>query len=88
VHELGIKAALNVEYLEKTPSPFVLQVSLNEFDVTYQINAYTKKTNLYAVIYSELNKQILDVFHEEGIELITTHFSAWRDGSDIQIPKK
>ena len=88
VHELAKQAALNVEYIEKTPEPFVFQLTLNEFYVTYQINAYTKKPNLQAIIYSELNKQILDVFHGADIELLSFHYSAWRDGSEARIPKK
>lgn len=88
VHELGIIAASNVEFIEKEPSPFVLQISINEFDVTYQINAYTKKANKYASIYSELNKQILEVFQAAGVELVTVHFMATRDGSEKQLPNK
>ncbi len=87
VHELGVKAANNVEQLEKDPPPFVLQTSINEFDVTYQINAYTKKANMYATIYSELNKQILDVFQEAGVELVTVYFTGIRDGNEKQLPK-
>lgn len=86
VHQLAIQAALNVQHLEKTPEPFVFQSSLNEFYVTYQINAYTKKPHLQALIYSELNKQILDVFHGAKIELMSLHYNAWRDGSGIKIP--
>lgn len=88
VHELAKKAALNVQYIEKTPEPFVFQLTLNEFYVTYQINAYTKHPNLQAVIYSELNKEILDVFHGADVELLSFHYSAWRDGSEPRIPKK
>lgn len=87
IHELGIKAALNVSYLEKTPVPFVLQKSLDEFHVTYQINAYTKSPHLQALIYSELNKEILDTFHQAGIELLSLHYNAWRESNDIKIPK-
>lgn len=88
VHELAIQAALNVPQLEKTPEPFVFQSSLNEFYVTYQINAYTKKPHLQALIYSELNKQILDTFHNAGVELLSFHYTAYRDGSIPKIPKK
>lgn len=88
VHELAIKAALNVNNISKTPEPFVLQLTLNEFYVTYQINAYTKYPNLQAQIYSDLNKEILDAFHEGGVELLSFHYSAWRDGSEAKIPKK
>lgn len=88
VHELALKVCEMVELLEKTPPPFVFQTSLEDFYVTYQINAYTKQPHKQALIYSELHKHILDVFHEAGIELLSPHFTAVRDGSHIDIPEK
>lgn len=88
VHKLAIEAASKVEFLEQSPAPFVFQSSLDEFCVTYQINAYTKKPNLQAVIYSELNKQILDSFHHAGIELLSIRYSGWRDASSLKIPSQ
>ena len=41
IHELLIKAALATELIEKDPAPFVFQTSLDDFYVSYQINAYT-----------------------------------------------
>lgn len=88
VHECAIKAALNVEHIEKSPEPFVFQSSLSEFYVTYQLNAYIKKPNLQAVIYSELNKHIMDVFHANDIELLSPHYTGIRDANTVMIPKK
>lgn len=88
VHELGIIAALNVEQLEKSPAPFVFQASLDEFHVTYQINAYTKKPHMQALIYSELNKEIMDVFHAAGIELLSLHYTAYRRDQEVKIPPR
>lgn len=86
IHELAIKAANRVDLLEKTPSPFVLQTSLDDFYVTYQVNAYTKQPHQQDFIYSELHKQILDVFHEAGIEILSPHYKAVRDGSTKDMP--
>ncbi len=86
VHELAKKACEQVDLLEKTPAPFILQTSLDDFYVTYQINAYTRNPHKQAAIYSELHKHILDVFHAAGIELLSPHFRAVRDGSELDMP--
>ncbi|TYR36274.1 mechanosensitive ion channel [Sphingobacterium phlebotomi] len=86
VHELAKKACEQVDLLEKTPAPFILQTSLDDFYVTYQINAYTRNPHKQAAIYSELHKNILDVFHTAGIELLSPHFRAVRDGSALDMP--
>ncbi|MFD2599819.1 mechanosensitive ion channel family protein [Sphingobacterium corticis] len=87
VQELAQKAANNVVYLEKDPPAFVLNTSLDDFYVTYQVNAYTKHPNKQAIIYSELHKNLVDVFHEAGIELLSPHYRAVRDGNDLDMPK-
>jgi small-conductance mechanosensitive channel len=86
VHELAKKACEQVDLLEKTPAPFILQTSLDDFYVTYQINAYTRNPHKQAAIYSELHKHIMDVFHAAGIELLSPHFRAIRDGSELDMP--
>lgn len=86
VHELAKKAALRVEFIETEPAPFVLQNSLDDFYITYQINAYTKHPNKQAQIYSELHKSLMDVFHEADIELLSPHYNAIRDGNKRDIP--
>ena len=86
VHALAKKACERVSLLEQNPAPFILQKSLDDFYVTYQINAYTKNPHKQAAIYSELHKNILDVFHEAGIELLSPHFRSVRDGSELDMP--
>lgn len=88
VHELALAAAAKVEWLESTPAPFVLQSSLDDFYVTYQVNAYTKSPNLQALIYSEFHKHLLDEFHAADIELLSPHFRAVRDGSSREMPSE
>lgn len=86
VHELMINAALATEGIQKKPTPFVLQTDLNDFNVTYQVNAYTDQPNKMAVIYSALHQQIQDKFNEAGVEIMSPHFTSLRDGNRIQIP--
>lgn len=86
IHKLAIDAAMAVDLIEKEPQPFVLQTSLDDFYVSYQINAYTKHPNKQAIIYSDLHQQILDKFNEAGVEIMSPHYRAARDGNTTTIP--
>ena len=86
VHELLIEAALATDGLLNDPRPFVLQTDLNDFNVTYQVNAYTNQANKMATIYAVLHQNIQDKFNEAGVEIMSPHYTALRDGNAIQIP--
>jgi small-conductance mechanosensitive channel len=86
VHELLIRAAGRTEGLLKEPRPFVLQTSLDDFFVSYQLNAYTEQANRKAEIYSELHQNIQDSFNEGGIEILSPHYFQLRDGNTSTIP--
>ncbi|MHC0445525.1 mechanosensitive ion channel family protein [Flavobacterium sp. 3-218] len=81
-----IDAALKTEMTEKEPKPFVLQTSLDDFYVSYQINVYTKEPTKQPRIYSSLHQNIQDSFFAAGIEIMSPHYSAFRDGSATAIP--
>lgn len=87
VHELLINAALATDGILKNPLPFVLQTSLDDWYVSYQINAYTDKPNGQAGIYSELHSSIQEKFNEGGIEIMSPHYHAMRDGNTTTIPE-
>lgn len=86
VYQALITAADRTNLLLKEPKPFVLQTSLDDFYVGYQINAYTKEPNKQATIYSDLHQNIQDTFNEAGIEIMSPHYRAARDGSMTTIP--
>ncbi|HVW97915.1 MAG TPA: mechanosensitive ion channel family protein [Mucilaginibacter sp.] len=86
IHQLMIDAALATEGVQAEPKPFVLQTDLNDFNVTYQINAYTSQPHKMALMYSNLHQNIQDKFNEAGVEIMSPHFTALRDGNGIQIP--
>lgn len=86
VHRLLITAALNTKNLEKEPPPFVLQTALDDFYVSYQINAYTKAPNQQASIYSELFQNIQDQFNEAGVQIMSPHYEA--DKETVVIPER
>ena len=80
VHELLIKAALATEFIEPAPSPFVYQTSLDDYYVSYQINAYTKQPGKQDLIYSTLHQNIQDTFSEAGLQLLSPHYRAFTGG--------
>ena len=88
VQQLLIEAALKTEHIKQEPTPFVLQTSLDDFYVSYQINAYTDQPGISAHIYSELHSHILDGFNASGVEIMSPHYQSNRDGSNVAIPKK
>lgn len=88
VHELLIGAALKAEHILTEPKPFVLQTSLDDFYVSYQLNAYTHQAKAAARIYSNIHSNIQDAFNAAGIEILSPHYRAERDGSEITIPRR
>ncbi|WPU93449.1 mechanosensitive ion channel family protein [Mucilaginibacter sabulilitoris] len=86
VHNLLISAAEATEGVSTEQKPFVLQTALNDFNVSYQVNAYTPLSNQMAGVYSRLHQNIQDKFNEAGVEIMSPHYTALRDGNHIQIP--
>lgn len=86
MHKALIDAALRTDSILDEPKPFVLQTSLDDFYVSYQINAYTREAGKQALIYSNLHQNIQDVCNEMGIEILSPHYRAARDGNMTTIP--
>lgn len=86
VHELLIGAASKVEHVKTQPQPFVLQTSLDDFYVSYQLNAYTEEAGLSSKIYSQLHANIQDAFNAANVEILSPHYRAARDGNLVTIP--
>lgn len=88
VHELLIAAALATEDILHYPQPFVLQTALDDFYVSYQINAYTNSPSKMQFIYSALHQNIQDKFFEAGVEIASPHYYSIRDGNKTAMPDK
>lgn len=88
VHELLIEAAVGTEGINISREPFVLQTSLDDWYVSYQVNAYTDLPDRMAAIYSDLHSNIQDKFNAAGIEIMSPHYRAVRDGNQTTVPKK
>jgi small-conductance mechanosensitive channel len=64
----------------------VLQTSLDDFYVSYELNAYTDLPGIMAKTYSMLHSKIQDKFNEGGVEIMSPHYGAMRDGNQTTIP--
>jgi small-conductance mechanosensitive channel len=88
IENLLLSAAKSTKNLLQKPLPFVRVTALDDFYVEYEINAYTKHTDLLSIIYSELHQNILDAFHQSGVEIMSPHIFAHRNDLEPQIPKE
>lgn len=86
VHALLIEAAHATEGLLADPPPFVLQTSLDDFYVSYQINAFTRDAGRMADLQSHLHQNIQEAFNRGGVEIMSPHYRALRDGNATTIP--
>ena len=88
VHQLLIDAAKATPGVMPEPAPFVLETALSDFYPVYQINAYIQEANNMTTIYSALHQNIQDYFDKAGIEIMSPHYTAFRNGNASTIPKE
>ena len=88
MHNALMKAALRTDKVLEDPKPFILQTMLDDYYVKYELNVHTHDSLRMAHIYSELHRNIQDVFNEEGIELTAPSFMAIRDGNKKVTPEE
>jgi len=86
VHELLINAALATPGVSPEPRPFVLETELHDYYPIYQVNAYIRDADKLSQIYSDLYQSIQDRSAEAGIELLSPHYFATRDGNASTLP--
>lgn len=81
------QAAYITPNILQDPPPFVLQTSLNDFNVAYELNAFTDRPDLMPVTYSLMHQNIQDKCNEVGIEILSPNYFALRDGNHSTIPE-
>ncbi len=75
-------AAERTPGLLKEPPPFVLQKSLGDFAVTYELNVYCDNPQGMAQFYTALHQNILDAFNDYGVQIMTPAYEG-----DPEAPK-
>lgn len=82
-----LQAAARTEGLRRDPSPFVLQMELRDFCVTYQINVFCDKPHSMGAFKTALHRSILDVFNEYGIQVMVPAYESDPDQPKI-VPRE
>jgi small-conductance mechanosensitive channel len=71
VEAMLLEAARRTPGLLAEPAPFVFQTALGDFCITYEINVYCDDPRRMGPLYSALHANILDVFNEHGVQIMT-----------------
>jgi small-conductance mechanosensitive channel len=82
VEAMLIAAAELTPGLLREPRPFVMQKSLGDYAVNYELNVYCRDAKAMEQGYSALHRHILDVFNEYGVQIMTPSYEA-----DPEVPK-
>lgn len=80
-------AASRTTGIMKEPPPFVLQKALGDFAVTYEINVYCDNAQAMARIYTALHQNILDLFNEYGVQIMTPAYEGDPEAPKV-VPKE
>lgn len=86
VHELMISAAKSVEGISREEEPFVLQTSLNDFNISYELTASIRDAKKYRETLSALLGAIQDQFADAKIEILSPGYHAMRNGNPSTLP--
>lgn len=82
VEAMLLLAAERTPGLLGEPPPFVLQKSLGDFAVTYELNAYCDDPHAMSRLYTAMHRNILDLFNEHGVQIMTPAYEG-----DPEMPK-
>jgi small-conductance mechanosensitive channel len=74
VEAMLILAASRTSGLMTEPPPFVHEKVLGDFAITYELNAYCDDAQRQMKLYSALHRNILDVFNEFGVQIMTPSY--------------
>jgi len=82
VEAMLLEAVGRTPGLRKAPEPFVLRSELADYAVVYEINAFPEALDALPRVESDLHANILDVFNENQVQIMTPSYIA-----DPEIPK-
>jgi small-conductance mechanosensitive channel len=82
VEAMLIEAARRTRGLLPEPAPFIRQQALGDFAVTYALCVHTDQPMAMEATYTDLHRNILDVFNEYGVQIMTPAYEG-----DPAIPK-
>jgi len=87
VEALLLMAAEKTQGLMREPAPFVLQTSLDDFYVAYELNVYIDDPHRMPWTYADLHRNIQDAFNEYGVQIMSPSYRFDPDRPKI-VPKE
>jgi small-conductance mechanosensitive channel len=87
VEAMLIEAAARTPGLLRDRPPFVHHTSLGDFSVNYEINVYCETPHRMRQLYTELHRNILDVFNEYGVQIMTPAYEGDPDQPKV-VPRE
>ncbi|MFY2824735.1 mechanosensitive ion channel family protein [Ruegeria sp. MALMAid1280] len=84
VEAMLIEAAHRTKGIKAKPEPFVLWTALADYAINYQINGYTTRGSSIPKIRSDLHRNIVAVFNENNVQIMTPSYMA--DPPEPKIP--
>jgi len=82
VEAMLLEAARRTPGLLPEPAPFIRQQALGDFAVTYALCVYADQPMKMEAIYTDLYRNVLDVFNQYGVQIMTPAYRG-----DPEIPK-
>ena len=87
IEAMLIEAARRTTNLKNNPSPFVLRSGLADYAINYQVNAFSTRGSIIPKIMSDLHSNIIDVFNENDVQIMTPSYIADTDTPKIPAQK-
>ena len=76
IEKMLLEAARRTAGFKSKPEPFVLRQELADYAVVYEINAYAESVDALPKLKSTLHGNILDVFNENLVQIMTPSYEA------------
>jgi small-conductance mechanosensitive channel len=86
VHSLMLAAARSVAGIAPEPAPYVLQTSLNDFHISYELNVCVPSETAYREVRTALLGAIQDQFAAADVEILSPAYHAMRNGNPSTVP--
>ncbi|MCE7958091.1 MAG: mechanosensitive ion channel family protein, partial [Acidobacteria bacterium ACB2] len=87
VEGLLLLAAERAEGLKRDPAPWVVQRSLSDFYVDYELCAYIEDPRERPLVLSALHAAIQDAFNEHGVQIMSPNYEDDPEGAKL-VPKE
>jgi len=86
VHKMLIDAATRTAQAATDPPPAVMEKSLDNYSVNYELRVFSRTADGIYDSYAALRRNVLDAFAEAGVEIMTPTILSHRDASALAVP--